>query len=203
MAIYAAGFPCKAFSKLRAHTLWLDDPQAKQFFEVTRTIQAVQPIAACLQLLCNDDDAALAPIFFPAAPGFEVALLENVLGIKPVLPEVLDHLRKMLPQYEIMIRIVDPFFGLKRLVAVYCSSSINLRKMRKLLGVNVSRRRYYFFLVLKDYLAVKSMEEQIQSTFAQLETAFPDNVPWQGPRVVKTNKRVMYSVENLSGNRSW
>ena len=59
---YVAGFPCKAFSMLRAHnTKLLREKTARPFFAVVATLKAAQP---------------------------QVAVLENVMGIKRVLREV-------------------------------------------------------------------------------------------------------------------
>ena len=61
--MYFAGFPCKAFSKLRHVSLLLRDPQAKQFFEVIRTVRRLKPVASCLEALllisCCDSDPGL------------------------------------------------------------------------------------------------------------------------------------------------
>lgn len=48
VALYTAGFPCKAFSKLRVHTDWLDDVEARQFYAVRNTIQSTQPLVPLL-----------------------------------------------------------------------------------------------------------------------------------------------------------
>ena len=43
--LYVAGFPCKAFSALRAESDWLQDPQARQFYKCAETAKAVKPRA--------------------------------------------------------------------------------------------------------------------------------------------------------------
>lgn len=43
--IYVAGFPCKAFSALRAESNWLADAQARQFYKCAETAEVVQPRA--------------------------------------------------------------------------------------------------------------------------------------------------------------
>lgn len=43
--IYVAGFPCRAFSKLRWKSPWLADPEARQFYAVRDTIRDVRPKA--------------------------------------------------------------------------------------------------------------------------------------------------------------
>ena len=48
VAVYIAGFPCRAFSRLRWKSDFLADPEARQFFEVLRTMRGVQPAAAWL-----------------------------------------------------------------------------------------------------------------------------------------------------------
>ena len=37
--------------------------------------------------------------------------MENVLGIKKVLPEVVAHLQEKLPDYDLHIRVLDPTLG--------------------------------------------------------------------------------------------
>lgn len=44
--IYVAGFPCKAFSRLRHKTELLQDEEAKQFFAVRDTIKDLRPRVA-------------------------------------------------------------------------------------------------------------------------------------------------------------
>ena len=41
--IYVAGFPCKAFSRLRSFSLWLQDPQAKPFYACVNNIKRIKP----------------------------------------------------------------------------------------------------------------------------------------------------------------
>ena len=48
--IYVAGFPCKAFSALRAESNWLADAQARQFYKCAETAEVVQPRAFRKQL---------------------------------------------------------------------------------------------------------------------------------------------------------
>lgn len=48
VALYVAGFPCKAFSNLRHRTEWLEDKEARQFYMVRDCVKRVQPPAACL-----------------------------------------------------------------------------------------------------------------------------------------------------------
>lgn len=57
--LYFAGFPCKAFSRLRHVSLLLRDPQAKQFFEVIRTVRRVKPVVSCLEVSLCDSDPGL------------------------------------------------------------------------------------------------------------------------------------------------
>ena len=54
-------------------------------------------------------------------------LLENVLGIAVVMDEVLDELKKALPDYEVCVRILDPFLASNFTWALFdllCSSFI-------------------------------------------------------------------------------
>jgi site-specific DNA-cytosine methylase len=78
-AIYVAGFPCKAFSSLRHETLWMEDPEAKQFYKVTSAIKESQP---------------------------RLAILENVKGLKKVIRKVMQHLREC-GQYRILLLEID------------------------------------------------------------------------------------------------
>lgn len=43
ISVYVAGFPCKAFSKLRGMTGWLQDKEAMQFISCAKTIKTVRP----------------------------------------------------------------------------------------------------------------------------------------------------------------
>ncbi len=45
VAFYIAGFPCKAFSKLRHITAWLEDSEARQFYACVDAIKELEPIA--------------------------------------------------------------------------------------------------------------------------------------------------------------
>ena len=46
---YVAGFPCKAFSFLEADTKLMRDRRAKPFWEISDTIEEVQPVMAILE----------------------------------------------------------------------------------------------------------------------------------------------------------
>ncbi|CAL1166955.1 unnamed protein product [Cladocopium goreaui] len=79
--IYAAGFPCKAFSRMRTFSLWLQDPEARPFYGCVSNIKSLRPRAA---------------------------VMENVMGIALVMVEVKDHLVKELPEYDIYIIVLSP-----------------------------------------------------------------------------------------------
>ena len=66
MDLYVAGFPCKAFSRLRAKTKGLKDPQARQFFGVCRAIKDTAPKATWLGDSLNRDKCAVG--WFAVAP---------------------------------------------------------------------------------------------------------------------------------------
>ena len=63
--VYVSGFSCRPFSMLHNQSALLDEPEAKVFYGVARRIRMVRP-----------------PVF----------VLENVQGIKRVLPQVLETL---------------------------------------------------------------------------------------------------------------
>jgi len=44
--IYAAGFPCKAFSRMRTFSLWLQDPEARPFYGCVSNIKSLRPRAS-------------------------------------------------------------------------------------------------------------------------------------------------------------
>ncbi len=56
-AIYVAGFPCKAFSRLRTASMWLDDPQAQQFYGVVENIRVSGPIVLWLHWVFQFESA--------------------------------------------------------------------------------------------------------------------------------------------------
>ena len=101
MTHYVAGFPCKAFSMLRGHsTRLMREPTAKPFYAVLAVLRAKQP---------------------------RVAVLENVTGIKRVMPTVLRSLRA-LKIYHVFVQDMCPTD----------------------FGEPVKRPRVYFLLVRKD-----------------------------------------------------
>lgn len=82
--LYVAGFPCKAFSALRHKTQLMDDPEARQFFEVRNTIKSQQP---------------------------GVAVLENVGGIQKVMTSVMKELRKCGDYFLHVVKISPDMVG--------------------------------------------------------------------------------------------
>lgn len=78
--IYVAGFPCKAFSVLNAKSKLWKERSAQPFRGVLRTIRACLPV---------------------------VAVLENVFGLKRVLPQVLRRLAATGP-YHVLVLEMDP-----------------------------------------------------------------------------------------------
>lgn len=57
--IYVAGFPCKAFSRLRSFSLWLEDPQARPFYGCISNIKRLRPCASWLLTLGNCSESTL------------------------------------------------------------------------------------------------------------------------------------------------
>jgi len=101
--LYVCGFPCKPWSSLHSRTRLFKEPGAKVFFEAVRTIQVSLPPSA---------------------------VLENVQGIRKVLPRILQALRRL--GYAIVVLDIEP----------------------REAGEPVSRPRVYFVLVRLDLLAV-------------------------------------------------
>ena len=98
---YVAGFPCKPFSMLRRHqTHLMRERQAQPFYAVVDTLRATLP---------------------------QVAVLENVTGIKRVMCTILRSVRS-LRHYHIFILDMNP----------------------RHLGERIQRPRVYFLLVRKD-----------------------------------------------------
>lgn len=44
--LYTAGFPCKAFSRLRTFSLWLKDPEAQPFYGCVKNIKRLKPLVS-------------------------------------------------------------------------------------------------------------------------------------------------------------
>ena len=100
-SVYVCGFPCKAFSMLRRHsTKFLQEASAKPFFATVAVFRQCQP---------------------------RVAVFENVLGIRAVLPKALRKLRQVAGYYIFVVPI----------------DSVDL-------GEPVCRPRIYFVLVRQD-----------------------------------------------------
>ncbi len=111
-AIYIAGFPCKAFSRLRQTSEWLSDEAAKPFYGCIENIKTIRPVATHLH-----------SVSFPCLSVFDLvcivksnsmckaALLENVLGIKKVLPDVKAHIQEQLPSYKLAVVTLSPKLG--------------------------------------------------------------------------------------------
>ena len=106
--LYVCGFPCKPWSSLHSRTKLFKEPGAKVFFEAVRAIRVALPPAA---------------------------VLENVQGIRKVLPRILQALKKL--GYAIVVLDIDPRDA----------------------GEPVSRPRVYFVLVRRDLLAVTDAGE--------------------------------------------
>ena len=78
-SVYVCGFPCKAFSMLRRHsTKLLQEVSAKPFFAAVAVLRQCRP---------------------------RVAVFENVLGIRAVLPKVLRKLRQVAGYYIFVVPI--------------------------------------------------------------------------------------------------
>ena len=98
--VYVCGFPCKPFSSLHSNSRRLRDPKARPFFAMLQTLKENTP---------------------------QLAVLENVIGLRSVLHTVFARLQR-LKQYHILVFIIDPAD----------------------MGEPVRRPRYYFVLVRRD-----------------------------------------------------
>ena len=114
--IYCCGFSCKPFSSLHNRRRFFRESEAKAFFETSRTIRALRPPRA---------------------------ILENVDGIRKVMPRVVKEL-KGAGSYAIIVCHIDPRDS----------------------GEPVSRPRTYFVLVRLDVLIVP--QEKIQAVVASM-----------------------------------
>ena len=103
--VYVAGFPCTPYSLLRRHsTRMFKEKAARPYFELLKVLRAKRPA---------------------------LAILENVLGLRSVLPKVLRDLKR-LRCYNIIYFILNPTH----------------------FGEPVSRPRYYFLLIRQDASAL-------------------------------------------------
>lgn len=117
---YVAGFPCKPFSMLRAHsTKLMKEETAKPFFAVLDTLKAVQP---------------------------QVAVLENVSGVKRVLPLVRRLIQK-LGMYEMFTFDLNPAS----------------------MGEPVHRPRVYMILLRKDCIRFSGQKAAVQTLFEYMQ----------------------------------
>lgn len=108
--IYVAGFPCKAFSRLRTFSLWLSDPEARPFYGVVANIKRMKPRVSWPNILCCAPSQLVVP--YPSGSTWSQAgVLENVLGLATVLEEVKAYLAKELPEYDVFITILCPWLG--------------------------------------------------------------------------------------------
>ena len=108
--IYVVGFPCTPYSMLRRHsTRLLREAAAKPYFELLRVLRAKRPA---------------------------LAILENVLGLRSVLPRILRDLKK-LRWYNIVHFVLDP----------------------PQLGEPVSRPRFYILLLRHDAVVLQNMAD--------------------------------------------
>lgn len=108
--IYVVGFPCTPYSLLRRHqTRLLREPAAKPYFELLRVLRTKRPA---------------------------LAILENVLGLRSVLPRILRDLKK-LRWYNVVHFVLDP----------------------PQLGEPVSRPRFYFLLLRHDAVLLQKMAD--------------------------------------------
>ena len=118
--LYVSGFSCRPFSMLHNQSALLDEPEAKVFYGVARRIRMVRP-----------------PVF----------VLENVQGIKRVLPQVLETLE---------------------CEGAYVVSHCDMDPVQ--LGEPVQRPRIYFFGVRKDVALVDAaiMSQVIASAWSKV-----------------------------------
>lgn len=106
--VYVCGFPCTPFSSLHKGSRLLRDPNARPFFAMLATLQAALP---------------------------QLAILENVLGIRQVMAKVWKHIQR-LRWYEALTFLIDPAD----------------------MGEPVRRPRYYFVLIRSDVAAARGRE---------------------------------------------
>lgn len=99
----------------------MQDPEAKQFYEVKNTAAEIKPKVSRLNVGCWFHSIQFT-VFHPSQltgfgclatclPSLKVIILENVLGIAAVMDEVLSELEQALPNYEMCHRILDPFLA--------------------------------------------------------------------------------------------
>lgn len=106
--VYVCGFPCTPFSSLHQGSRLFRDPNARPFFAMLATLRQALP---------------------------QLAILENVLGIRRVMATVWKHLRK-LRWYEVLTFLIDPAD----------------------LAEPVRRPRYYFVLIRTDVAVARGGE---------------------------------------------
>jgi len=106
--VYVCGFPCTPFSALHQGSRLLRDPNARPFFAMLSALRQALP---------------------------QLAILENVLGIRQVMAKMWKHTRK-LRWYEALTFLIDPAD----------------------MGEPVRRPRYYFVLIRSDVAVARGKE---------------------------------------------
>jgi site-specific DNA-cytosine methylase len=122
---YTAGFPCKPFSSLRSSSQFLEDKEARQFFQVCDEMEHLRPM---------------------------VIILENVMGIRKVLKQVLARLHHV-GDYYITTQSIDPL----------------------LLGAPIARNRIYFIMVNREViqdLPDKALTARVEEVLEACECNF-------------------------------
>ena len=122
--------------------------------------------------------------------GCKAGVLENVLGIQKCMDEVKEHIKKELPEYELVLTILCPWPGCIGHTWAHCKVECNHCKalctisfLRTQLGVNVARKRYYFLLIRKSCLA-GNFANIVSETVQALTNAFDGVIPWPAAQCV-------------------
>ena len=128
----------------------------------------------------------------------EIAVLENVLGIKKVLAEVKTHIAKELPGYTLCLKILCPWldcsvvsalmqiflapWGFKFLFGFKYWFKFTTRTS---FGLNVRRPRYYFILIKNEFLkqGPSSLEQKVDDALDKLLKHYDGEViSWSHPQ---------------------
>lgn len=194
---YIAGFPCKAFSRLRTSTDWLKDREAEQFWEVKRTVQQIRPKAwesnsvvfhwACFYCVC-----LLLIDWYYLVFGrwccwrmcwvYTQSLMKLLQHWpKPFLDTSLNSASwtRCLPINSAIMRegAFVPWHFPTRVLEIFPSPC-----PRSEFGTKTSTRKYYFFLINRRFLAAPlSFGDSIDATAAALRaSAEACSIPWLG-----------------------
>lgn len=180
-ALYVAGFPCKAFSRLRTKSDWLDDAKAKPFFGCISNLRRLQPVVSWWM----DID-----IFLQTSELFLLFVCHWGWCAGECSWHWSCHGRSAGPHQATVARL--PIVCHQNQPATWLCFKMfthncltRLCWIRKYLGVAVDRNRYYFFLVRKEYL-MGNLGDIVEHTLQLLANQFANFiVPWLGAQVYK------------------